>query len=325
MSQWKPDPAVVSRAREVKRVAAERLRSYSNVIGLGVGLEEAEGRRTGKVAVIVYVSRKLPEAQLRADEILPEEIEGVPVDVVEAEFKPDVESGSGRSHNPLVGGISIGVSCGGISSGGYGTLGGAFFDDVTGEDVILSNWHVLLAACQGVEVNQPGTTGGGSLVARVHQAVITDRVDAAAARLTGHRFLLPELLGLGRISGIGTPLLGKIVRKTGATTGVTTGEIAEIDCDFDLTYDNGLTVNFRDQIFVKTLDGVIGDEGDSGSLWVDEANRVIGLHFSHRTTGGVKVGANANPIAAVMAALGINLEHGVRMYDFVAINTALLH
>jgi hypothetical protein len=48
-----------------------------------VGYRQVGGERTETVALVVMVSRKLPAAQLAPQDVLPNEIEGVPVDVQE--------------------------------------------------------------------------------------------------------------------------------------------------------------------------------------------------------------------------------------------------
>ncbi|MFD7630973.1 hypothetical protein ACFV7Q_33960 [Streptomyces sp. NPDC059851] len=327
MSEWEVDQAMVSRARQVKQATADRLRSYPNVTGIGVGLKETGGRPTGQIAVIVYVRRKIPDTQLRTEDRLPAEIEGIPVDVIEAEFMSLDAQDHHKRHDPLVGGISIGHRPPGESEPrNAGTLGGAFFDNANGEDMILSNWHVLCrrTTCQADDLaTQPGdedkqTVTSGDVVARLHRTAFTDRVDAAVARLTGARFLLPELLGLAPISGLGFPVIGSTVRKSGRSTGVTSGLVTAIDADVTVEITDVGHFSFLDQIAVGGLG--IGDRGDSGSLVVDESNRIIGLVFA-----GADSHIICNQIAFVLAALDINLERGVRMHDFVAITAALLH
>ncbi|NIN73059.1 MAG: hypothetical protein GTO46_14250 [Gemmatimonadetes bacterium] len=57
--------------------------SKANVVGVGVGLLERGGARTETVALVVMVKKKVPRDQLPADDIVPTEIEGIPVDVRE--------------------------------------------------------------------------------------------------------------------------------------------------------------------------------------------------------------------------------------------------
>ncbi|HYS37793.1 MAG TPA: hypothetical protein VEO01_19420, partial [Pseudonocardiaceae bacterium] len=75
-------------APETARIAAVRaaheaeLMRYPNVVGVAEGVRTSDGRPTGEPCIVVYVTRKVPRQELRADEVLPEEIDGVCVDVV---------------------------------------------------------------------------------------------------------------------------------------------------------------------------------------------------------------------------------------------------
>ena len=57
--------------------------SKANVVGIGVGYRYQAGKPTGTVALVVMVSRKVPRHALAPQDILPTEIEGIPVDVQE--------------------------------------------------------------------------------------------------------------------------------------------------------------------------------------------------------------------------------------------------
>jgi hypothetical protein len=322
----KKDP-ILQKALEVKDRIAPQFMANPNVTGVGVGYRIVNGQRTREVCIRVYVSKKRPRHELRAEEVLPDSMEGIPVDVIEATFEiqqgePPVSEHQ-RRHNPLVGGISIGN----FILGGSGTLGVSVFDNVRREDMILSNWHVMCGrfdCAVGEAIIQPGTggddTGGaGDVVARLHRFALTDQVDGAIARLTGDRFLLKDVLGLGAVSEVGSPALGMRVRKAGRTTGVTVGTIADESADISVGgYPDG-TRTFHNQIVIE--DDEVSRRGDSGSVWIDDSNRVIGLHFAGSTDG---TRADANPIAAVLAALNINLRIGITMHDFVAITANVL-
>lgn len=65
------------------RHEAELLR-YPNVVGVAEGIRTKGGKPTGETCLVVYVERKVPRDELDESEILPSEIEGIPVDVVEA-------------------------------------------------------------------------------------------------------------------------------------------------------------------------------------------------------------------------------------------------
>ena len=70
----------LERARQISRAHSEELLSKPNVIAVGVGFQE--GSRS-ELALIVMVQQKLPKSALTEEEIVPHEIEGLPVEVRE--------------------------------------------------------------------------------------------------------------------------------------------------------------------------------------------------------------------------------------------------
>lgn len=76
------DPSV-SRAQAVKAAHETGLLSKANVVGVGVGLRRRADAQGGEVAIVVLVRQKLPRSRLAAEDIVPSEIDGVPVDVQE--------------------------------------------------------------------------------------------------------------------------------------------------------------------------------------------------------------------------------------------------
>jgi hypothetical protein len=69
--------------RRIKKKHEASLLSKKNVIGVGIGFREKGGQATDQMALIVSVLRKLPASEVSANDIIPTEIEGVPVDVKE--------------------------------------------------------------------------------------------------------------------------------------------------------------------------------------------------------------------------------------------------
>jgi hypothetical protein len=295
-----------------------------NVTGVGVGYKVVGGRLTDVISIRVYVAKKLPKEALRPEELLPESLQGIPVDVIEATFHIHLGEDNRTRHNPLVGGISIGN----LTLGGSGTLTVSVFDNVTKEDMILSNWHVLCGrfnCAVGESIIQPGQGGGdtgtsGDIVARLYRTALTDQVDAAIARLTGDRFLLKEILGFGSVTDLGIPQLGMQVRKSGRTTGLTTGKIVDISATVGINgYPDGAHT-FHNQIQIS--DGnQVSRPGDSGSLWIDDSNRAIALNFAGSVDGTL---GTANPFSAVLQALNIDLAIGITQQDFIAATDDIL-
>ena len=68
---------------EIQSRYVDELMGKRNVVGVAVGLKKVDGAYTEERALVVMVSEKLPSDQLTPDDLIPSEIEGVPVDVQE--------------------------------------------------------------------------------------------------------------------------------------------------------------------------------------------------------------------------------------------------
>lgn len=73
----------LEKIRQVRRAYEGELMSKANVVGVGIGFQQRRGVRTNTPALVVMVSKKVPLSQLAAEDVIPAEIEGVPVDVQE--------------------------------------------------------------------------------------------------------------------------------------------------------------------------------------------------------------------------------------------------
>jgi len=307
---------VVDRAKSIKEKHADRLKRFPNVIGVGVGHEIVGGKRTDRVAIRVYVRKKLPKDQLAPDAVLPDTLDGFPVDVIEDEFwihqqPPITLAERVVAHTFLRGGISIGN----LLLGGAGTLGVSVFDNRTGQEMLLSNWHVLCGSdtCQAREpIIQPGAFDNGTqtdLVAELVRAVLSANVDAAIAQPLGQRPLSKEVWDLGFVEASDVAQLGSVLRKSGRSSGFTLGTVSDISADVDVNgYPEGAH-HFVDQI---VIDGsFISIPGDSGSVWVNDATHVVGLNFAGSSSRAI-----ANHIDAVFAQLDVNLDPGMSVQDW---------
>jgi hypothetical protein len=72
-----------ARAQAVRQAHEADLMRRANVVGVGVGLRTRGGRRERQVAIVVMVQQKVPRTMLAEADVLPGQIDGVPVDVVE--------------------------------------------------------------------------------------------------------------------------------------------------------------------------------------------------------------------------------------------------
>jgi endonuclease G len=169
----------------------------------------------------------------------------------------------------------------------YGTLGGKVYDKKTGDEMILSNWHVLAAdwrARRGQLIYQPGRLDGGTYkntFAYLVRDAMSDNLDAAVARLNGNRQLVNEQLGLGAVSGVGNWQLGLTVVKSGRSSQITHGNIVEIESTVRIRYGH-LERLIRDVMVIDPRNNdEISSPGDSGSWWLNEETReAVGLHFA---------------------------------------------
>jgi hypothetical protein len=74
---------VTQRALEVKRRHEQELMRKANVVAVGVGYCTRGGVQTKEVCIVVSVKNKVPLSNLNPKDIVPAQLEDVPVDVVE--------------------------------------------------------------------------------------------------------------------------------------------------------------------------------------------------------------------------------------------------
>jgi hypothetical protein len=74
---------IIQRVKKVKARHETQLMKKANVVGVGIGFKQRRGKPTDEIALVVNVIRKLPLSQLAPEDAIPNEIEGVPVDVHE--------------------------------------------------------------------------------------------------------------------------------------------------------------------------------------------------------------------------------------------------
>jgi hypothetical protein len=175
-----------------------------NVIGVGIGVKEADGELTGEPALLVLVTHKVSEDELRSDELIPSTVQDISTDVVEIgevvaeQFMPEGGDGGAMATQeapllmsevgiqtltkrvrPAEGGYSVGhkdITAGTIATAVYDILpGGTISPPAPGVGIparyfILSNNHVLAnsnAGAIGDPVLQPGPFDGGFFPADV--------------------------------------------------------------------------------------------------------------------------------------------------------------
>jgi endonuclease G len=296
------DSALRARARLALREAI-RFHLFDPNVGLiDLGFPEHAGQLAeDELAIRIHVHKKLAGIALEAATAagytrpIPPAIGGFPTDVPEGIYRlhawpwwgwPPVPSASDpRAHaDPLRGGVSI--------SDEYhvaaGTLGGKVIDRSSGAELLLSNWHVLVAdwgARPGQRIEQPGRLDGGSLintVATLTRDAMVLNLDAAVATLEGTRPLINDQLGLGAVVGVGPAELGMQLVKSGRTSGITYGRVTAVEGTARIAY-GSLDRMIRQVVTIEPRAAAeqVSAPGDSGSWWLDAATmRAIGLHFA---------------------------------------------
>jgi hypothetical protein len=122
-----------------------------------------------------------------------------------------------------------------------------------------------------------------------------NQVDGALAKPVNPDVVSSEILEIGGVTGEREAELGMEVKKSGRTTGLTTGTVQLLDASVNVGYGGGRTALFTNQILTTNM----SQGGDSGSLLVSgEGNKAVGLLFA----GSDQVTIH-NPIAFVKDAL----------------------
>ena len=153
--------AAQERARAVLETVREQTLKTPNVTAIGIGYKSVGGETDfTTIALKIFVERKLPLDEVRRRNLpeIPPVIGGVVTDVEEMSRQRPVSSASGSRddrRDPIVGGLTVGVN---TKPFWYGTLGSIVFDRGTGEQMVLSNQHVLDGAA-GTDVVQPSPIG----------------------------------------------------------------------------------------------------------------------------------------------------------------------
>ena len=302
-----------------KQAAEAELLNRPGVTGVDIGYKEVDGRLTDVIAIRVLVQNK---RDVRPEDRIPETIGRFPTDVIQRRFEPQVLTRDAtdlaiqadtEEYEQLKGGISIGPwrLIRGRALGG--TLGLPVVDKDTGKPMLLSNYHVMCVDTSwsvGDVMTQPSRidqgTNPNSVVASLQRGVLGDKVDCAVAEVTG-RPITCEVVDIGKISGeTHVPSLGQTVRKRGRTTGLTFGIVDTLDLTIIVNYGPDVgDVILTNQIGVRpdTAQNLkFAAAGDSGSVVVNDAGDVIGLHCAGNPDDGYGV---SNLIDAVLDALNV--------------------
>jgi hypothetical protein len=248
-------PAVVSRLKAaVSDFGADLIRQFPDVVSVGYGLKISDGKLTNVPAIVCAVIRKEDdEAALDTGALLPKSVGGFPVDVVSTPRPRSLQVKGGGKGN---------YSNSETISRKMGTLGGIVFVD--GWPCAISN-RLVWGDVVDVEVYYPASKNTIGYVMRVDS-----QLDAAIALLDGRGFdkytrFLETPRGTRSIRRSAEPVIGSRVSKTGATTDLTEGIVAQL---------------VGDSYHVVPVAGSgnqVSDGGDSGSVVVNSNDEAVGL------------------------------------------------
>jgi hypothetical protein len=328
----------IESVRRINAQYADLLLGKNNVVACGVGYKMVGGVRTDELCVIASVSTKVASEQLAPDDLVPQTLEGVKTDVQETGVIRALQNRTDK-WRPAPGGVSIGhvdITAGTLGClvhrdgqvfilsnnhvlansndaqvgdsilqpGPYD--GGTSADQIaTLEEFVPINFGTGPSTCSiadGVAaiLNWIAGFGGSQHRLQAFQEVPeVNRVDAAIARPTSADLVEKRILEIGEPEGVGEGTLGLAIRKSGRTTGLTSGEITQVDVTAQVSYGTGKTATFTDQLMA----GAMSSGGDSGSAVLDESGRVIGLLFA-----GSEATTVINRIQNVIEALGVSID-----------------
>jgi hypothetical protein len=328
----------VQTVKAVLRESRGRLSSRAHVVATGVGYKVTQGRKTDTLAIVCSVTEKLGLQQLPQGDRVPATIEGVPTDVVPTGVFRAFQSRTGRlrpapggvsiGHRAVTAGtLGCLVKRGGrvfilsnnhvlansnearrgdaiIQPGSHD--GGRFPDDHIAnlEDFVPITFVGAPSECAFARSVIAALNAGCQLIrSRTRYQVVDvegrdNLVDAAIASPLEPGLVSSEILDVGKVTGLGSGALGMAIKKSGRTTGLTTGQITQVDVSVNVEYGPGRLARFTDQLMA----GAMSQGGDSGSAVLDGSNRLVGLLFA-----GSENSTIINRMEHVFSALGLTL------------------
>ena len=84
MNSQTPDEDRAQRIAAIQARFDACLMAFPNVVGTGIGYRRIGGAQTEELCLVALVRRKVPAEQLAANAILPRQLGGIAVDVVES-------------------------------------------------------------------------------------------------------------------------------------------------------------------------------------------------------------------------------------------------
>lgn len=304
---------------EIKEILRTKILKLPNVTGFSIYLlnKRIKGVEVNIPSIKIYVSRKVRIEELKPEDIIPREINGIPTDVEELPEMKALKPKYGfyplpkalniektKKIRPLKAGVSIGHKD--ITAG---TLG--YFVKKNGKEYILSNNHVLACSNKGKKGDEivqqgmydiPDKNNWRNYVCGYLEDFIpisfnsytcpfreafrklfrvkgeANHVDVAIASIEVP-FEVAFLDTDIKLASMSNKLeINDIVWKTGRTTCLKNGIVRDLGWCGTVAYDRGIAY-FEDQILIQSLEDYFSQGGDSGSVICKE-DRMVGLLFA---------------------------------------------
>jgi hypothetical protein len=279
-----------------------------DVTGIDVGCKYVGGKRTGEVAIRLFVRKKL--ASVAPEERFPSRIGNHKTDVIEREFRPCSNPVDTALHDPMIGGVILWSA----EANSSATAGMFVRDNETGQLMILGTFHG--DAGPGSPIEQGGAQigcvirGGRHLITRLD----VDLFSFGAPR--SRHFSIADIGSVTGVRAVGVQDIGVLrVQKRGYYTGHTHGTLDGMLGDFT---DTALGITYHFQLSFKVDDSIepvfwrpgtktalFGHAGDSGSIILDSDNKAVAmLTWEHGHDDGSPDG-NGPPMPLILSEMNI--------------------
>jgi Trypsin len=298
----------------VMRSVVNDLASNPDVTGVSVTNRVKAGKETDELVIRVYVRNKRPLAEVPEALRIPPDINGIKTDVMEK--GPDLHTGLQDKQRPVQCGLEIGVKTG-VTAWYLGTAGCFVRKNTSGPPAsavtLLTAAHVLYpedAPNYSDVVYQPGPSvfSDNSIGLKLSgDYVYNDTVDAGLVSLDDGIGYSNYVLEIGSITGTADANPGDHVKKTGRTTGFTSGTIRN-ESPYSARFEDGVWLNELLIIDPEKPYTMFCDQGDSGAPLINDAGRIVGLVIA-KTSGnyGNNSAGTMCTISNVFEALNLQL------------------
>lgn len=301
--------------KALKRNRKKLLKKH--LTSIGIGYKVVKGKQTGELCIICGVQKKKGIERLSPKEIIPLFVNGIKTDVTETGIIKALHT---ERHRPVIGGTSIGhhlITAGTVGPTvkkeevryilSNNHVLACSNDANIGDDIIQPGSHdggtvakdhvaelsaYVPISFSGIPSECPISglftffingilkiIGSKTRLQSVKQAE-ANLVDAAIARPLADKDLSDEIMEIGKVEGLKSAILGMKIKKSGRTTGLTTGEITQVNVTVNVQYGEGKIATFEDQIMA----GKMCEGGDSGSAVLTDDNYLCGLLFAGSDT-----------------------------------------